>query len=471
MRLLCSPWSFAMTILLILLSQPLFAEPTHLTILHFNDLHGHVSEECGAKKCEGGLARLGTIVKEIKRENESKGWDTILLFGGDAFSGTLISGEFKGEAEFRLFEELGVDAAVAGNHEFDFTLPVFEERVSKASFPVLAANIKSRRTRKPILHPVSIITRPDGLTIGIVGLISEHTPHSTNPVKVADLSFVDPIKTANEYFPDIKNTDIQIALTHLGVDGDVKLAERTKGYDAIVGGHDHVRPNEYCREVKKIPVCQTPANGKYLGRLDIEIDGGRARFAGSELIRLAETTGPDPRIASIVAEYEKRVGTRYDEVIGYVKTNVPTVRGQASPMAAMIADAFRWYAGTDVALINSGGVRSSLKRGPVTLRKVVEILPFDNMLVALGLTGKELKELTSLSVKRGGGAYLQMSGAQELSDETTYTVATVDFLTAGGDGFTMLKSKETKDLGILARDVLADYIRAKFPTSSPSKAR
>lgn len=480
------------TALLIIITACLFspavsAKPLYLTILHFNDFHGHLEEKCSNKKCEGGAARIATVVKQIEKENIGKGWQTLLLFGGDAFSGTLISSEFKGEAEFRFFNMIDVDAMVIGNHEFDFTLPVLEERIKEAEFPVLSANVFFKKTKNLIAIPLSTINEGDEFTIGLIGITSKYTPRLTNPINVADLSFRDYEKSVKPYLSDLKDTDMQIALTHMGVDADVKFAKKMRNFDAVIGGHDHVKPGEYCRTVRKIPVCQTPANGQYVGRLDFEIDGKKVKLINSELIALTDKIGKDGEAQALVSEYEKKVGKKYDVVIGHALDNFNPVRGEETNIGDLISDALKWTVKSDVAFVNSGGIRAPIKKGPITRKVVNEALPFDNYVVKMMIPGGKLQQILDLSAAGEGGSFLQVSGIsfkiaggkatdikineEPLDPKKNYTVATLDFLANGGSGYAILKKIVYEPTGMLARDVVMDYIKEKKKIGSPKMNR
>jgi len=483
MGLLCSPWSLAMTVLFVLFSQTLSAEPLHITILHFNDIHGHVEPNCTAKKCEGGAARIATVIKNVKAENDARGTKTLVLFGGDAFSGTPVSSEFKGEAEFKVLDALGILAMVLGNHEFDFSLPVLKERIDEAKFHVLAANVRYKRSKKLLAEPgLTAMFSPTGACTYIIGLVTPSTPHMTNPKNVAGLVFDDPVKTAKYYLKQSEALEkqvpvLQIGLTHMGIEADVNLVEKTKGFDVIVGGHDHVRPNQYCRSVESVPVCQTPANGKYLGRLDLEMDGRKIKYLGSKLIELTPGIKEDPEIASLVANFSKVINAKYDKPIGVAKTNFSRGQGHENPMGDLVTDAMRSVANTDIAIINTSGIRSTIKKGPVTLRMIAEVLPFEDYVMTTTLTGQEIEETLNSSIRKGGGAFLQVSGlsfkmkgkkavdisvgGEALSLDKSYSVATAEFLANGGEGYKVFKSKKSESTGMLLREAFSQYLKGK----------
>jgi len=473
---------YVLLVISILSPWTVFAEPRHLTILHFNDLHGHLEPD-GPR---GGAARIATVIRNIEKENSAKGYPTILLFGGDAFSGTLISSEFKGEVEFRALKQLGVKAMVLGNHDFDYSLPLLEKRIGESKLDVVAANVRWKKTKELLEPPTISIIPATGSSIVIVGLVSKETPHLTNSANVADLIFDDPIKTAKKY-SWLSAYHILIALTHEGVDADKRLVEKVKGFDVIIGGHDHVRPHDHCMTVKHIPVCQTPANGRYLGRLDFEIDGKDIHLIKSELIPITNQIPEDPKTLSLVREYSKSLDAKYGRIIGRALSDLSNARGRESPLGDLVADAMRSAATSDISFINSGGIRAPIRKGPITLKSITEVLPFDNHLVTFEVSGKKIREIFNFSAAREGGAFLQVSGLSfsvrgkkakdivindlPLDPKKKYTATTVDFLMNGGDGYTMLKAIPVTSRGALLRDIVVDYIQAKKDISPPYLGR
>lgn len=458
---------------LLLVSLPALGEAKHLTVLHFNDIHGHL--ESG--KEGGGAARIASIVRTIEKENRAAGAETLVLFGGDAFSGTLLSSEFEGAAEIDFFNLLGVDAMVLGNHEFDFGRERLEALTQKASFPILSANIFLKGQDVRFARP-SIVLR-NGLTIDLFGLTTQETPRTTNPANVTDFSFRDPIREAKEQVRALEHdAPIRIALTHLGVKKDIALAKKVTGLAAIVGGHDHVAPQEYCRVVKKIPICQTPSNGKYVGRIDFKVDGRKAIYQGSSLMATDLSVSEDPAAATLVATYDRRLGKKYDVVVGTAAKDLRIKRGDFFPLGALVAMSALAATKAEAAFINSGGIRAPLLRGPIRLRGVVEVLPFPNRLVVLPLSGVLLERVIAHGARRGGGAFLQVAGmsyrldgdrpidirvaGEPIEPGRIYHIATVDFLANGGEGLTMLaKVADRTPTDVLIRDAFVDFIKRK----------
>ncbi|MFH1874646.1 MAG: 5'-nucleotidase C-terminal domain-containing protein [Pseudomonadota bacterium] len=508
-KLICSIFILALWIF----PSLVFAQAKHLTILHFNDIHGHLDD---------GI-KIATLIEQIKKENKTKGWQTLVLFGGDAFTGTIISREFQGKAEFDFFNALDLDAMVIGNHEFDYGQQVLQERIKQANFPLLSANIYLQDSQKLLFDPVVIIElggviasdqrergdpvkiapgllrrstpRNDtndtidnrALTVGLVGLTYEQTPGISMPELVANLEFKNTLKAFQKNRQQISKADLKIALTHQGIDEDIKLAQKNSELTAVIGGHDHVEPEQYCRLVKKIPVCQTPANGKFLGRIDFEINEGRSRYLDSQLIPVSQNTKNHPKLAALLRPYQQQASKKYNQVIGYTKQDLNTGRGKETELGNLFADALRENTRADIALINSGGIRNSIYQGKIRLKDLTELYPFDNKAVVMNLKGEIIQEMLAHSVKQGGSTFLQVSGVeftikdnkptaikinnQPLEPKKIYKVAVDGYMAVGGNGYKMLTKIPDQKEGDLIRDIFIEYVRQNYAVSAPRPDR
>lgn len=464
-----------------------FAAETHrLTILHFNDIHGYLMPPFKNKPSRGGAAKIAAEIKKIEKENDAAGASTIVLFGGDAFTGGIVSRAFKGQAELDFFNAIEPDAFVIGNHDFDFGRKRLESWIKDAKFPVMSANMVAEGG-KPFAKDLMFITTKDGLRIGIVGI---GYPNRNIYLKenIEGLKFASPAKTAKREWSALNdNSDVQIALTHIGVDADVKLAKGLPGLDAVIGGHDHVKPDEYCRKVETTPVCQTPANGLYLGRVDLEIKGGKVVDSETRLIPIDSTIKPDEPVAKIVERHDSAATRKYDVVIGRALDRLGHERDKESPLGDFVTDAMRETAGADVAMLNGGGLRKPMARGPIRLKDIYEVLPFDNTLVTVTTSGEGLRQMLGFATTTPNGTRLQVSGVkfriagkkiadveiggQPLDEKKIYTVVTVNFLADGGDGFKMPKNAKVKSSGVKINDAVADFIRKNKVVRVPEGKR
>lgn len=470
-RLSLRGFRFILMLALVLAPAVLLAEPQHVTILHFNDFHGHLEPDGD----RGGAAQIAGIVRAVEQENQAKGVETIVLFGGDAVMGTLVSSEFEGEAEFAFLDELGVDAMTPGNHEFDFGEARFEELATSAAFPVVSANISRTGSGERLLKPCVVLTSG----IGVIGLITPQVRTLTMPSNVAGLTFADPAKEAKRALKLAEcRAPIMLALTHEGVSADVALAKKVRGLSAVIGGHDHVRPEEYCREVRGIPVCQTPPNGRFVGRIDLAIENGKVVAAKEGLIPVDATAKPDPGTHKLVERYARKISGKYDRVIGRASEALPARGKGQTKLGMLVAESMREAGNAEIAFINSSGVRTSLKKGPIRLRDLAEVLPFPNRIVVFSITGAELEKVVAHGVGRRGEGGLQVAGfsfdvedgkpvdirvgGAPLDPATSYVAATVDFLTSGGSGFAMLaKIPDQRATGVLVLDAAAASIERK----------
>src|SRR5699024_5905575 len=204
--------------------------------------------------------KMMTAVKAFREENP----DSLLLHGGDVFSGTLYFNEFKGQADLALLNMMDVDAMVFGNHEFDLggeeggheSLSAF---VENAVFPFLGTNIDF--SQDPFMEQLetnqslvdnpedgqiynSIVKEINGEQVGIFGLTTEDTANIANPADVTFEDFKETAEQTVEAFED-EGIDKIVALNHIGFDSspevgnDLRLAEEVDGIDVIVGGHSH----------------------------------------------------------------------------------------------------------------------------------------------------------------------------------------------------------------------------------------
>lgn len=448
----------ALVITSISLASSAQQKPHHayITIVHFNDFHGHI--ENGAKIAKG--------IEDIRRENQEKCktkdeiCKVLVLYGGDLISGTIASRLFNGKAETNLLNAIQTSAAVIGNHDFDFGLEALRQNIKDSSFPTLAANIYESVSGARLASPYTVLEE-DGIKILVFGLTHKNTPMLTNPKNTEGLVFKDEIKEAREIMnKESEGTDIQIALTHEGVEKDIKLASSVEGLDAVVGGHDHVKPKDYCRMVKEVPVCQTPAYGKYIGRIELELGGGRVIKSEYSLMQVDEIQGVDETIERLMKPYLNAAKKEAKRVVFHLDRDLPHEKGGNSELASAVAASMRSYTKADIGIINTGGIRRGLKKGDVTYGDLYEVLPFDNVVMKLEMKGKDLIDLIEFSKKRGGILVFDGIDAKKIEDQTRYTVATVDFLVNGGDGFTQFKKGSIiENTGTYLRDVFLDYIK------------
>lgn len=433
-----------------------------LTILHFNDVYNLQPIEGGKV---GGAARVATVLKEYEKDNP------LILFSGDALGSSYISIYLKGQQMVDGFNRLGLDYAVMGNHEFDVSLSVTKQRVKESKFTWIISNLTNKETGKPVAGAVPwVLTEWNGVKVGIIGLASDWLNIT---VVESEIAYEDYIKVGKQLSRDLKEKGAQIviALTHMFMVDDKKLAAAVPDIDLILGGHDH-KPMQ--ARVNNTVIWKSGADWENVGLIKIELQKDKKPLVTAVNLPITPKITDDPKMAAVVQKYVKQFAQESDQSVNQVvgKTTQPLnvlrqiVRTQESNLGNFVADAMRDYTGADLALQNGGGLRSNFiyPAGDVTIKNLSSILPFSNHVVSLKLTGKQIKSALEhgvAGVQDTSGQFLQVSGLnlvydikqpvgqriqkvlvnnQPLQENKTYTVATNHYLADGGNGYHMFKN-------------------------------
>lgn len=459
--------------------------------LHWNDFHGQFRPQLAFWKARaggdqrelphvGGAASMATFVKRERTAAKKRGAPVIATDGGDWYQGTIEGNETRGRLSVEFFERLGVTAAVLGNHEYDYGPENVEALVAAADFPVLGANIlvagKEPATYMDYVTPFHVVT-VHGLKIAILGLITEQTKGvSTGPW--GDAEFENEAAAIARVLPAAKKaSDVVVLLTHSGVSVDRRLAKRFPEIPLILGGHSHTGLREPLREGDTW-IVQTHGKASEVYRLEARVDAEAKELVieKGELVALElDEYPPDPATEKWIAKKTKAITAKWDRVIGELVTPLNDSRGARSTAAGnLICDSFLEATGGDVAFTNKGGIRTRLQAGPLTPRMIYELLPFENELVSMDLTGAQLWDLIegSLQGRRrlleiGGATYTYRAKGRDrelvkveiagrpLDEKKTYRVVTSSFLARGGDGIAgFAAGTNRKEHGVMLRDVL-----------------
>ncbi|MGB9857042.1 MAG: bifunctional metallophosphatase/5'-nucleotidase [Dictyoglomaceae bacterium] len=485
-----------------LLSTFLFAQEIpsiNLTILHINDFHGrllpYIVKSISEKVPVSGVAYLAQMINEERSKNPE---GTILLSAGDMFQGTPQSNIFRGEPVVEIMNYLKFDAMAVGNHEFDWGQETLQKLSSISNFPYLSANIvDSQGKYLPYLKPYVILERK-GLKIAIIGLTTPETAYITKPDYVKDLKFLDPAEILPNIIEEVRNkgADLVIVLSHLGFDADKVLAEKVSGIDVIVGGHSHTVVTNP-QVVRGVIITQAGYNGIYLGVLELKVQPDTNIILGYTRENELKTVfaGPenkfDEKVAQIVDKYNSQLKEEFAKVVGETLVDLVRNYNEESNVGNVICDAMREAVSADIAFQNSGGIRTDIQKGPITMELVYTLLPFDNVLVTMDLTGKQILQLLEQSATLQKGI-LQVSGIRVKYDMTkpvgqrvvevyvgdkpleldkVYRVVTNDFLAAGGDNFVTFKEGKNLVYGDMLRDVFVEYLKKHSPISPKVEGR
>ncbi len=465
-------------------------DPLHLVVLHTNDLHGQVAprpatwlEDADPKPLCGGLARLAAALWREKRRALAEGAAVLVVDSGDWFQGTPEGRLDQGRAFLAALTLLGYDAMAVGNHEFDHGPLVLEGHLAAVRPPALLANVSlPEGGALPGTKPYRIVER-GGLRIALVGLCTTETPSITDP-SARELVWREPSEVLTRYEKEL-DVDWILPLTHCGVAEDRALARAHPELPLIVGGHSHSFLRKGLREGSTL-IVQTGAKASTLGRVDLYFDreSGRVVESHARLIDLYQEPAAEDRVGPVeaaCAAMHERADGEMNVVVG--ELTAPLTRSSdpftSSPAGNLVTDAMRAHSGADVALQNRGGLRANLPAGPLTRRHLFQLLPFDNHLVTLTMTGTELLRLMHTAVEERGGRGLEFSGmtvllsggkgrpklvgllvgGKPLDPERDYRVTVNSFNAEGGDGYEFLASLQRRESDpILLRDVLEEYL-------------
>ncbi|MFN9888024.1 MAG: bifunctional metallophosphatase/5'-nucleotidase [Pseudanabaena sp.] len=485
-----------------------------IRILHTNDHHAHLEPIKYGDRFLGGIARRRTLIDQIRVESKNDHEPLLLLDAGDIFQGTLYFNQYQGQADLDFYNTLAYDAGTIGNHEFDRGQQVLANFITKAKFPIISANldIASSSPLYGKVRPWHILDMK-GEKIGIFGLTTTDTEILSS---VGDgVKFTDPIAAARTSVQNLKQQGINkiIALTHIGFENDVVLAQKVPDIDIIIGAHSHTPVGNIPNANHPYPLVQKNGKkesvlvvtdwewGKYLGDLSVSFDraGKLIAWAGKPHA-IDASIKPNPEFANKLKAYAAPIESLRQKVIGQALVALDgdrvKMRTGETALGNLIADAILAKTQGDrvqVALINAGGIRSSLPLGNITMGNVLEALPFGNTITRVELTGQQLIEALESGVSKAEqeeGRFPQVAGMrfvwnakfpvgkrvtkvevkdasgkfQLLNPRAIYKVATNNFLASGGDGYRVFaESKNLLETGYLLSDAIAEYITANSP--------
>jgi 5'-nucleotidase len=278
--LLASQWTLAET----------EATPQRLVILHTNDVHSRLEPfpmDGSRNQGLGGVAARAQIINDIRAKHEQ----VLLLDAGDIFQGTPYFNLYKGEPEIKAMTQMGYDACIMGNHDFDAGLENFATQLSYANFPVIMCNYDFTATSMEGKSMPYKVFKKGKLKIGVTGvgiemkgLVPDNLTENTK--------YLDPVQRLNETAQLLRkqqNCDMVICLSHLGYQYkenpnkvcDLILASESEDVDLIIGGHTHTFLNEPVvvknKKGDEVLINQVGWAGIHLGRLDYEFMPGKKK--------------------------------------------------------------------------------------------------------------------------------------------------------------------------------------------------
>jgi 5'-nucleotidase len=505
--------------------------PVDVDLLSINDFHGRLE----AAPPIAGAAVMAGMVNAYRANNPN----TLFVAAGDLIgASTFTSFIQQDEPTIEAFNAMGLDTSSFGNHEFDQGVDDVLNRVLPlADWDYLAANLYEKGTDTPAFQEYWVQEFGD-VSIGFVGAVTEELPSLVSPDGIASIDVGPVVPAVNRVADQLSDgdpgngeADVVVLLVHEGAatpdiassTDNSRFGQIVNGadanIDAIISGHTHLA---YDHEIpipgtdRLRPVISSGQYGEKYSHTSLSVDPqtGELLSISAEVLPLAGAFPPDPAVAQIVTD-----AVNVAKELGAVKVGDITAdfnrarqsdgttenRGGESPLGNFVADVQLWAtqdAGSEIALMNPGGLRADLKfassgpddpDGNVTYAEAAAVQPFANTLVTMDLTGAQLKQVLEEQWQPAGAArpFLKLGVSESLKytydpaapagdhidaiyvngelvdPAATYPVTVNSFLAAGGDNFlTLAQGANKADSGKVDLQSMVDYFEAN-PVASP----
>ncbi len=388
-----------------------------LTIVQMNDTHAYfdVHQELfwqgdhAVYRQAGGYARIATIVKQIRAESQG---NCLFCDCGDTLHGTYPAFVTQGQAVIPILNSLGLDA-MTGHWEFAYGPEVLNQQIAELNYPMLANNVFDKATKKPVFQS-HIIKETGGLRIGIIGIASVIVDKTMPPSFSEGIYFTwgkDELPPLIDLLHNKEDVDLIVLLSHLGFTQDMKLLSEVAGIDVCLSGHTHNRLYEPVLNGKTI-VIQSGCHGSFLGRLDLEVEGGQVVDYRHQLIEVEATIQPDPIVDDLVkqalAPYKNELG----EVVGETTTALNRGTNLETTMDNFLLQALLESTGDQLAFSNGWRYGAPIAPGPVTLNDLYNIIPMNPPVSTVEITGAELMEMLEENLEKtfSSDPYQHMGG-------------------------------------------------------------
>ncbi len=397
------------------------ADRVTITLLATTDLHGNIYpyDYFTATPANRGLAKIATLVEQVRRENPH----VLLIDCGDTIQGTPLESvyqHFVSSGKFPLglkpaaalpadpmmlaMNRMRYEAMVVGNHEFNFGLKNLERARADARFPWLSANIVVEPGAGVKPFDPYIVKSIAGVKVAVVGITTPSIPSWEKPENYRGLRFVPGVQAARAAVEQLRRRqrpDLIIAAVHAGL-GEGRenmataVAKRVAGIQAIVYGHSHQR--EPGRRVGEVLMVQPQHWGGSLARLDFELErrgaGWRVVDCRSKLLAAGKETPAEAAILELARPYHELAERYLTAPVAEAPVRLDAALGRFEDNA--LVDAIHavqlHYAKADVSFTALFNTAVRVPAGPVTVRQIAALYPYDNELYAIEGNGRMVKE-------------------------------------------------------------------------------
>ncbi|HSA94736.1 MAG TPA: 5'-nucleotidase C-terminal domain-containing protein [Acidobacteriota bacterium] len=423
---------------LFLAALPLAAQTGQITLLHVSDSHSHL-DAWGPK--DGNLdATLGGIAKAAFLVAAERTADPNALFvhAGDFMDGDVFFNDYLGAPELQLLKSMGLDALVLGNHEFrlgsDFLVGVLQSAWPDGGVPILGANINPMGHALGSWITANLIKHVNGVKVGLFGVTIHKNP-LLNPAPVVINKITVPLVQLAVNALRGSGAQVVICVSHAGLATMRPIAAGVAGLDVIVNGHDNAvleQPEAIVRPDGGTDfIVSAGALYRWVGRLRLAVEGGTVSFVDYELLDADALTSPLASVQATVDALKAEIVTRYGDIyhqqLALAETDI-TMDWNAhnakrdTALGNLMADAYRAWTGTDIAIEPFAYLGDALPAGPIVGADVFRAMSYGSpspwKLVTFNTTGAALRHALDTTLTLGGDFFPQVSGLRFDYDST-----------------------------------------------------
>ena len=379
--------------------KPVAEAETEIAILSVNDMHASIDM----------FPKFAALVDSLKAVYP----DLLLFSAGDNRTGNPVNDQYEpvNYPMIEMMNQTGFDLCTVGNHEWDGNIVNLQNDIERAKFPFLCANVIVPETVNLDIKPFVTMDH-QGVKMAVVGMIEvrhDGIP-GAHPDKLKEVSFKRPEVVLPEYQYLRNQNDVVILLSHCGFEDDMDLAQANPWLDVIIGGHSHTLI-ENPSETNGVLITQSGSHLKYATLLKLKVKDHKIVDKAAVVLDVNKVKKEKSGIRQMVDEFND--APALNEPIATAKTKFET----PEELGCMMTDAIREVSGADFAFQNTGGVRVNyLKKGPITVKDVYSIDPFNNEVIVYQMTGEQVKKFILNSYRKNGGYPSYVSGM-------TYTVS------------------------------------------------
>lgn len=376
-------------LLILLLLFPLVVSSKTLVIFHTSDTHGFFYPQNKI----GGFAALKNVINHEKKP-------FLLLDSGDFANGTAEAKFSRGAKAVQLMNAVGYSAVTIGNHEFDFQDAGITALIQESKFSILAANLREKATG---LLPAGVqaarVFNVDGIKVAVIGLANNHPSQPTQKY-----TFIKPLTALSKALQEVEKQDpaVVIVIVHdsfVDYQHDIlpymgQIAKRFPGrVQVVLGGHAHKIVNEYLESTLYV---ESGAHLEAVSKITVNVDDETGKFlsAQAKLISLnVDEVGQDKTVAKLAEELREPGLDNEVVVITKRLSKKPilpnTLDGELDDW---LADEGRKITKTEIFIHNTGGTRMDLLPGSLTRRQLIDLFPFNDVLISMEVPGYTLKK-------------------------------------------------------------------------------